>query len=113
IRKQVEIAIEEASVILFVVDVTVGVTDLDESVANFLRKTDKPIYLCANKVDNSARQFDSAEFYSFGLGNLYNISAVNGAGTGELMDELVKEFTVEGAPDDESGLPKIAVVGKP
>lgn len=113
IRKQVEIAIDEASVILFVVDVTTGVTDLDESVANLLRRTEKPVYLCANKVDNATRQLDSAEFYQFGFGELYNISAVNGAGTGELLDQLMTEFTVEGAPDDESDLPKIAVVGKP
>lgn len=113
IRKQVEIAIDEASVILFVVDVTTGVTDLDESVANLLRRTDKPVYLVANKVDTTSRQLDSAEFYQFGFGELYNISASNGAGTGELLDQLMTEFTVEGAPDDESGLPKIAVVGKP
>jgi len=113
IRKQVEIAIDEASVILFVVDVTTGVTDLDESVASLLRRTDKPVYLCANKVDNASRQLDSAEFYQFGFGELFNISAVNGAGTGELLDQLMTEFTVEGAPEDESDLPKIAVVGKP
>lgn len=113
IRKQVEIAIEEAAVILFVVDVTTGVTDLDESVVHLLRKTDKPIYLVANKVDNADRQFDSAEFYSFGLGQLYNISAVNGSGTGDLLDDMVKEFYADGAPPDVTDLPKIAVVGKP
>lgn len=113
IRKQVEIAIDEANVILFVVDVTTGVTDLDEAVADMLRRTDKPVYICANKVDNTGRQLDSAEFYAFGLGEIYNISAVNGAGTGELMDQLMTEFTVEGAPEDDSDLPKIAVVGKP
>ncbi|MBD3638986.1 MAG: ribosome biogenesis GTPase Der [Crocinitomicaceae bacterium] len=113
IRKQVEIAIEEANVILFVVDVTTGITDLDEAVADLLRRTDKPIYLCANKVDNTQRQLDSAEFYSLGIGDLYNISAVNGSGTGELLDKLVSEFSAEGAPEDESALPKIAVVGKP
>ena len=113
IRKQVEIAIEEASVILFVVDVTTGVTDLDESVANLLRRTDKPVYMVANKVDNADRQLDSAEFYSLGLGEIFNVSAANGSGTGELLDTLVTEFTVEGSPEDESELPKIAVVGKP
>ena len=113
IRKQVEIAIQEANVILFVVDVTTGITDLDEAVADLLRRTDKPIYVCANKVDNTQRQLDSAEFYSLGLGDIYNISAVNGGGTGELLDELVKEFSAEGAPEDDSALPKIAVVGKP
>ncbi|MEZ4921892.1 MAG: ribosome biogenesis GTPase Der [Crocinitomicaceae bacterium] len=113
IRKQVEIAIDEASVILFVVDVTTGVTDLDESVANLLRRTDKPVYIIANKVDNTERQLDSAEFYALGLGEIHNISAVNGSGTGEFLDILVKEFTVEGAPKDNSDLPRIAVVGKP
>lgn len=113
IRKQVEIAIEEANVILFVVDVTTGITDLDTAVANMLRRSKKPIFIVANKVDTHSRANDSAEFYSLGLGNLYNISAINGAGTGELLDEVIKEFTVEGAPEDDSGVPKIAVVGKP
>ncbi|MFT4602145.1 MAG: GTP-binding protein [Arenicella sp.] len=113
IRKQVDIAIEEANVILFVVDVTVGITDLDEQVANILRKTKKPIYLVANKVDNTARQFDSADFYQFGLGELFNVSAINGSGTGELLDKLVTEFDVDGAPEDDDHIPKIAVVGKP
>jgi GTP-binding protein len=113
IRKQVEIAVEEATVIWFVVDVTTGVTDLDIAVANLLRKSKKPIYLIANKVDTHARANDSAEFYSLGVGELYNISAVNGAGTGELLDEVIKNFSTEGAPEDDSGVPKIAVVGKP
>lgn len=113
IRKQVEIAIDEANVILFVVDVTTGVTDLDQTVVNFLRRSDKPIYLCANKVDTTNRQLDSAEFYSFGLGELFNISAANGSGTGDLLDALMVEFSKEGEPEDESGVPKIAVVGKP
>ena len=113
IRKQVEIAIEEANVILFVVDVTTGITDLDEAVADLLRRTDKPVYICANKVDNTERQLDSSEFYSLGLGELFNISAANGGGTGEMLDQLMTEFTVEGAPEDESGLAKVAVVGKP
>jgi GTP-binding protein len=113
IRKQVEIAIQEANVILFVVDVTVGITDLDEAVAKFLRRSKKPVYICANKVDNTIRQLDSAEFYQFGLDHLFNISAVNGSGTGELLDQLVTEFTIDGAPEDDSHVPRIAVVGKP
>lgn len=113
IRKQVEIAIDEANVILFVVDVTTGVTDLDQSVVNLLRKTDKPIYLCANKVDTTNRQLDSAEFYTFGLGELFNISAANGSGTGDLLDALMTEFSRDGEPEDETNIPKIAVVGKP
>ena len=113
IRKQVEIAIEEASVILFVVDVTVGITDLDEAVMNLLRRTDKPHMLVANKVDNAARMNDAYEFYSLGVDKMFNISANNGSGTGELLDELVKNFTVEEAPIDDSDIPRIAVVGKP
>jgi len=113
IRKQVEIAIDEATVILFVVDVTIGITDLDTTVANLLRRSKKPIFIVANKVDTNSRANDSTEFYSLGLGELYNISAINGFGTGELLDEIVKEFTVEGQPEDDSGVPKISVVGKP
>ncbi|MBK6525246.1 MAG: ribosome biogenesis GTPase Der [Crocinitomicaceae bacterium] len=113
IRKQVEIAIDEATVILFVVDVTIGITYLDTTVANLLRRSKKPIFIVANKVDTNSRANDSTEFYSLGLGELYNISAINGFGTGELLDEVVKEFTVEGQPEDDSGVPKISVVGKP
>lgn len=111
IRKQVKIAIDEANVILFVVDVTVGITDLDERVAEMLRKTKKPIYIVANKVDNTQRIGLSSEFYSLGLGEVFDMSAVNGHGTGDLLDELVKHFN----PDIEAPaeLPRIAVVGKP
>ena len=111
IRKQVEIAIEEANVILFVMDVTVGITDLDDRVANLLRKTKKPVYIVANKVDNTQRIGLSSEFYSLGLGDVFDISAVNGHGTGELLDELVKHFNPDVREPDE--LPRIAVVGKP
>lgn len=113
IRKQVEIAIDEANIILFVVDVTVGITDLDNSVASLLRKSKKKVFLCANKVDNPNMIADSAEFYSFGLGELFTISAVNGSGTGELLDRLVEEFEPDAGVEDEEGIPKIAVVGKP
>lgn len=113
IRKQVEIAIEEAGVILFVVDVTVGIADLDESVMNLLRKSKKPFLLVANKVDNNARANDAFEFYSLGVEEIFNISANNGSGTGDLLDSLVKNFTVEEAPEDDSDIPRIAVVGKP
>jgi GTP-binding protein len=98
---------------LFVVDVTTGITDLDTAVANMLRRSKKPIFIVANKVDTHSRANDSAEFYALGLGELHNISAMSGAGTGELLDEVVKEFTIEGQPEDDSGVPKIAVVGKP
>ena len=111
IRKQVEIAIQEANVILFVLDVMVGITDLDERVAEVLRKTKKPIYIIANKVDNNQRIGLSSEFYAFGLGDVYDMSAINGHGTGELLDELVKHFNPE--IEEPSELPRIAVVGKP
>lgn len=113
IRQQVEIAIEEAAVILFVVDVTVGITDLDQSVARLLRRAQKPVYLCVNKVDNHSRQLDAAEFYQFGFDHLYPVSAVNGSGTGELLDQLTAEFAANETNEEEADLPRIAVVGKP
>ncbi len=113
IRKQVHLAIDEANVIVMVVDVTTGVTDLDIAVANILRKADKPVFLAANKVDNHERQLDAAEFYSLGLGTVYNLSAINGAGSGDLLDDLVKAFPDEHHEDEHAGLPKFAIVGKP
>ena len=114
IRKQVEIAIDEATVILFVVDATTGIVDLDETVASLLRKTKKKIMVIANKVDNTDRVGMSAEFWSFGLGDVYDLSAANGHGTGEILDEVVKSFDKEDLRgEEEEGLPRIAVVGKP
>lgn len=113
IRKQVEIAIEEANVILFMVDVTVGIADLDEAVMNLLRRSNKPFLLVANKVDNTARANDAYEFYSLGVDKIHGISANNGSGTGDLLDDLVGHFDPAGAPEDDSDIPRIAVVGKP
>ncbi len=113
IRKQVLIAIEEANVILFVCDVTTGITDLDESVVRVLRKSSKPILIVANKTDNAERKVQAAEFYNFGLEYVYPVSAINGGGTGELLDQLVTLFEPESKLEDDSGLPKIAIVGKP
>lgn len=114
IRKQVEIAIEEATVILFVVDVTTGIVDLDETVAEMLRKTNKKILVIGNKVDNNDRIGLSSEFWSFGLGEVFDLSAANGHGTGEILDEVVKYFEKEDPRgEEEEGLPRIAVVGKP
>ena len=113
IRRQVDIAIDEASVIIFVSDVTVGITDLDEAVAEVLRKCEKPVFVAANKVDNNARAVDAYEFFNYGLGDVFNLSSINGHGTGELLDAIVKEFNTEEELKDESGLPRIAVVGKP
>ena len=104
IRKQVDIAIEEASVIIFVSDVTVGITDLDESVAEVLRKCKKPVFVAANKVDNNARSVDAFEFFNYGLGDVYNLSSINGHGTGELLDAIVKEFNIDDELEDESDL---------
>ena len=113
IRKQVMIAIEEANVIVFMVDVEAGITDLDETVANVLRRTKKPVILVANKVDNTERTMDIYEFYNLGLGDVYGISSINGSGTGDLLDEIVKNFEVDTEEEEESEIPRIAIVGKP
>ncbi|MEY4521166.1 MAG: hypothetical protein RIT10_351 [Bacteroidota bacterium] len=114
IRKQVEIAIEEATVILFMVDVTTGIVDLDETVAALLRKSKKPVLIVANKVDNMNRIGLSAEFYSFGLGDVFDLSATNGTGTGEILDEVVKYFNKEDETvNEKDDLPRVAIVGRP
>ncbi len=114
IRKQVEVAIDEAKVIVFVVDVMAGIVDLDQVVAKMLRKTKKKVFIVANKVDNTERVGLSSEFYQFGLGDVYDMSATNGSGTGELLDDMVKEFDKDDLSVlEHDGLPKIAVVGKP
>lgn len=114
IRKQVEIAIEEADIILFVVDVMTGIVDLDQTVAEMLRKSRKKVMVIANKVDNTERQGLSSEFWSFGLGDVFDLSAANGSGTGEILDEVVKNFDKDNnEAEEEEELPKIAVIGKP
>jgi GTP-binding protein len=113
IRKQVDLAIDEADVILFVVEVKTGLTPLDEEVADVLRRSKKPVFVVANKVDNAMRAQHIHEFYSLGLGEVYGISAINGSGTGDLLDEVVKNFKEDGADEPEEQLPKIAVVGRP
>jgi len=114
IRKQVEIAIDEAHVIVFMLDVTTGIVDLDEVVAGMLRKAKKKVFIAANKVDNTQRVGLSAEFWSLGLGEVYDISATNGSGTGEILDDIVKQFDKEDTSvRDKDGLPRIAIVGKP
>ncbi|WP_118193936.1 ribosome biogenesis GTPase Der [Albibacterium indicum] len=111
IREQVLIAIDEASVILFMVDVTTGITDLDDEMANLLRRSKKPVFVVVNKVDNTNLHIEAATFYSLGLGEIYNISSMTGSGTGELLDEVVKHL--EDLPEEESTLPKYAIVGRP
>ena len=114
IRKQVVIALEEANAVVFVVDVETGITDLDESVAKLLRKTKKPTFVVVNKVDNSERINDTYEFYNFGLENVVNISAINGSGTGELLDGLTDALKELDKPlEIDADLPRIAIVGKP
>ncbi|SKB44228.1 GTP-binding protein [Sphingobacterium nematocida] len=112
IRDQVHIAIEEASVIIFMVDVTTGITDLDDEIADLLRRTSKPVYVVANKVDHAKLHHDSAEFYAFGLGEIYNVSSATGSGTGELLDAVVSNFPEEEEEED-TPLPKVAIVGRP
>ena len=113
INKQVSIAIEEADVILFLVDVTNGLTDLDSSVANMLRRSKKPILLVSNKADNFVQLADSAEFYALGLGDPINISAINGSGTGDLLDLILTKFTKKGEEEPLEEIPRIAIVGRP
>ena len=113
IRKQVILAIDEADVILFVVDVKNGVTDLDMDVAAILRRSKTPVIVVANKTDNNALQYDAAEFYSLGLGDPYCISAISGSGTGELLDEIVSKFRKDAGELVEEDIPRFAVVGRP
>jgi GTP-binding protein len=111
IRKQVALAIDEANVILFVVDVADGLTDMDKEVANMLRRCNKKIFLVTNKVDNSKRINEVGEFYALGMGDVYPISAMSGSGTGELLDDMVAVFDPEDVIDPE--LPRIAIIGQP
>ncbi len=112
IDKQVELAIEEADAIIFIVDVETGVTSMDEEVANLLRKVNKPVLLAVNKVDNNKRLANAVEFYSLGLGEYFPIASTNGSGTGDLLDALI-EALPEVEDEEESELPRFAVVGRP
>ena len=112
IRKQVHTAIEEANAILFMTDVTTGITSLDEDMASMLRKSKKPVYLVVNKVDNYERQLDAAEFYALGFENVFFLSSISGSGTGELLD-AVSQAIPESDKDDDQSLPKFAIIGQP
>ena len=115
IRKQVKIAIEEANAIIFMVDVATGITDLDEAMADLLRRTSKPVFVVVNKVDNGNRELEATEFYSLGFENTFFISSISGSGTGDLLDGVVanisEEEGTEKAADDT--LPKFAIIGQP
>ncbi len=114
IRKQVELAIDEADVIMFVVDVEEGITPMDDEVAKLLRKITKPVIVVVNKVDNAMREKDAYEFYNLGLGEFITISSTSGSGTGELLDELINIFPNKPEPtQEELELPRFAVVGRP
>ena len=114
IRKQVELAVEEAPVIIFMVDATTGIVEMDQIVAQLLRKSKKKILVVANKVDSNDRVGMSAEFYSFGLGEVFDLSATNGSGTGEILDTLVPFFDKENESiREEDNLPRLAIVGRP
>jgi GTPase len=115
IRKQVQIAIDEAAVIIFLTDVTTGITDLDEDIARILRKTTKRVILAVNKVDNSQRQLQANEFWSLGFDDTVFLSSISGGGTGELLDMVVDMLPEEKSDDEDSekDIPKIAIVGQP
>ena len=116
IREQVEIAMEESDVIVFVVDVTTGITDLDAEFANILRRRDKQVIVVVNKVDNHTRMLDANEFYSLGFENMQFISAISGSGTGELLDQVIELLDkIEGKDEDPiaEDVPKVAIIGQP
>ncbi len=113
IRKQVELAIDEADVIIFVVDVEEGVTPMDDAVAKLLRKVTKPVLLAVNKVDNAMREKDAVEFYNLGLGEYFTFASISGSGTGDLLDELIRVFPEKPEAPQEDELPRFAVVGRP
>ncbi|NCI49742.1 ribosome biogenesis GTPase Der [Sediminibacterium roseum] len=116
IRKQVKIALEEADGIIFMVDVATGITDLDDAMADILRRTKKPVYVVVNKVDNGTRELEATEFYSLGFTNNYFISSISGSGTGELLDAVTAPITPEEDVEEtkkDSGLPKFAIIGQP
>jgi len=112
IREQVKIAIEEATVIIFLVDVTTGITDLDEEVASLLRRSKKPVFLVVNKVDNGQRLFEANEFWSLGFENTFFLSALTGSGSGEILDAVADHLSADELPQ-ENRLPRFAIVGQP
>ncbi|MDP4256340.1 MAG: ribosome biogenesis GTPase Der [Bacteroidota bacterium] len=113
IRKQVLIAVEEADALILMVDTATGILPLDEAMADVLRRTTKPVFLVANKVDNSDRLLEATEFYSLGFDNIFFLSSMTGSGTGELLDALVDLIQIDHAVAEDDGLPKFAIIGQP
>lgn len=113
IRKQVKIAIDEADIIVFMVDTVTGITTLDESMADLLRRSTKPVLLAVNKVDNHERMLAANEFYSLGFEHIFFLSSMSGSGTGELLDAITNKIPVENIQEDNSGLPRFAIMGQP
>lgn len=114
IRSQVQIAIDEADAILFMVEAGTGITDYDSEIADVLRRSKKPVILCVNKVDSGEKMYDAYQFYSLGLGEVYAISSANGTGTGDLLDAIAKILPEEKEVEDPyAGLPRITIIGKP
>ena len=113
IKKQVLIAVEEASAILFIVDVTTGITDLDDAMADVLRRTTKPVFLVVNKVDNNERQLEATEFYSMGFEKIFFIAAISGSGSGDLLDDVTALIKEEPEESNNESVPKFAIIGQP
>ncbi|MBX3238788.1 MAG: ribosome biogenesis GTPase Der [Chitinophagaceae bacterium] len=113
IRKQVKIALNEANAIIFMVDVSTGITVLDEAFAQILREVQKPVFLVVNKVDNAGRMLDATEFYSLGFENIFFLSSISGSGTGELLDEIVKLIPEKKEEEEKNPLPRFAIIGQP
>lgn len=114
IRKQVVTAIEESDLVLFMTEAATGITDYDAEIADLLRRSRKPVVLAVNKVDSGEKMYDSYQFYSLGLGEVWSISAASGSGTGDLLDEIVRLLPQDAtADDDHPGVPRIAIVGRP
>lgn len=114
IKKQVILAIEESDLVLFMVEAATGITDYDAEIADILRRSGKDVVLCVNKVDSGDKMYDAYQFYSLGLGEVWSISAANGSGTGDLLDEIVKKLPDEDEKTEEfSDLPRVCIVGKP
>ena len=113
IRKQVEIAIQEAHAIVFMTDAAIGITDLDDAMANMLRRSSKPVFLVVNKVDNHERMLEASEFYRLGFDKIFFLSSMTGSGTGELLDAITQLIPEETADHDNEGLPRFAIIGQP